>query len=448
MPNFILTSGVYAGQTLQAGQTGIIGRDAAISSMVAGGIQAFASAVDVRVLGQILTVGWNGIDLAGSNNFVSIGATGMVETSGSDPQSKVGVALWYGTGNQLINEGRISGNAAGVLLGASAGGWVQAANSGAISGKTAGLATIGDGVVAVQNAGSITGTHDGVTNLYGGYGYAAILRLTNTGAITGADFAVRCGDLADVVINRGLIEGNISLGDGADRYDGRRGLVTGTIDGGAGADTFTPGAEEETILGGAGSDTLNFFAAAGGVHVALDGSLANTGLANGDSYESIEVLRGSNAGADILRGAGADETLWGNGGNDTLGGADGADALIGGIGIDRHSGGGGNDSFVFNGAAEGGDLILDFAATAGNDDRIVISAAGFGAGLAAGALAAGALQVRSDNLAQDGDDRFIFRTTDKTLWFDADGNGAAASVMLADLQAGAANLGAGDIWLV
>ena len=61
---------------------------------------------------------------------ILFGATGMVETSASAPQSKVGVALWYGTGNQLINEGRISGNAAGVLLGASAGGWVQAANSG------------------------------------------------------------------------------------------------------------------------------------------------------------------------------------------------------------------------------------------------------------------------------------------------------------------------------
>ncbi|MGB4828457.1 MAG: hypothetical protein WBP18_14525 [Paracoccaceae bacterium] len=35
------------------------------------------------------------------------------------------------------------------------------------------------------------------------------------------------------------------------------------------------------------------------------------------------------------------------------------------------------------------------------------------------------------------DDRFIFRTTDRTLWFEADGSGAGAAIMVADLQAGA-----------
>jgi hypothetical protein len=40
-------------------------------------------------------------------------------------------------------------------------------------------------------------------------------------------------------------------------------------------------------------------------------------------------------------------------------------------------------------------------------------------------------------LAQDADDRFIFRTTDQTLWYDADGSGSGAALMIADLQAGA-----------
>jgi len=65
-------------------------------------------------------------------------------------------------------------------------------------------------------------------------------------------------------------------------------------------------------------------------------------------------------------------------------------------------------------------------------------AAGFGGGLSAGgALSASQFQSRADNLAQDADDRFIFRTTDRTLWFDVDGTGAQGAVMVADLQAGA-----------
>jgi hypothetical protein len=63
------------------------------------------------------------------------------------------------------------------------------------------------------------------------------------------------------------------------------------------------------------------------------------------------------------------------------------------------------------------------------------------------ALAATQFRARGDNLAQDADDRFIFRTTDASLWFDADGKGSAAAEMIADLQAGAV-LTAADIWLL
>ncbi len=55
----------------------------------------------------------------------------------------------------------------------------------------------------------------------------------------------------------------------------------------------------------------------------------------------------------------------------------------------------------------------------------------------AGTLAAAAFQSSADNIAQDADDRFIFRTTDQTVWFDVDGNGTGAAVLIADLQAGA-----------
>ena len=38
------------------------------------------------------------------------------------------------------------------------------------------------------------------------------------------------------------------------------------------------------------------------------------------------------------------------------------------------------------------------------------------------------------NAALDAADRFIFRTSDYTLWYDSDGTGAAAASMMADLQ--------------
>ncbi len=41
------------------------------------------------------------------------------------------------------------------------------------------------------------------------------------------------------------------------------------------------------------------------------------------------------------------------------------------------------------------------------------------------------------NQAAEGDDRFIFRTGDTTLWFDSDGRGGAGPVLIADLQDGA-----------
>ena len=93
-------------------------------------------------------------------------------------------------------------------------------------------------------------------------------------------------------------------------------------------------------------------------------------------------------------------------------------------------------------------VIADFSNLSGKNNLIRISAAGFGGGLVAGGpLAASQFRVRADNLAQDGDDRFVFRTTDQTLWFDSNGNGAGGLTLVADLQTGA-TMSAGDIWIM
>ena len=122
--------------------------------------------------------------------------------------------------------------------------------------------------------------------------------------------------------------------------------------------------------------------------------------------------------------------------------------MRGGTGIDILTGGAGNDTFQFTTLNDFGDNIADFSsAAADNDDRFLFSASALGGGLVAGPLAANQFQSRADNVAQDADDRFIFRTTDPTLWFDVDGTGAGVAVMVADLQAGATMTNA-DIFMM
>ncbi len=104
--------------------------------------------------------------------------------------------------------------------------------------------------------------------------------------------------------------------------------------------------------------------------------------------------------------------------------------------------------FQFLGLKDIGDTISDFHAVSGDNDTIEVLASGFGGGLVAGrTLLASQFQNRMDNHAQDANDRFIFRTTDGTLWFDKDGKNGTAAAMVADLQAGAV-LSSADISII
>ena len=158
-------------------------------------------------------------------------------------------------------------------------------------------------------------------------------------------------------------------------------------------------------------------------------------------------LSGGNGG-DRLLGQAGNDLLSGGTGQDRLAGGNGADRLAGGADMDVLTGGSGNDAFQFNSPSAGRDVITDFGRGAGDNDSIRIDASAFGGGLAGGGhwLSKGQLQIRGDNHAQDGNDRFVFRTTDKTLWFDVNGKGGAGPVMVADLQSDAV-LTSGDIWL-
>ncbi|MFN0193069.1 MAG: calcium-binding protein [Aestuariivirga sp.] len=292
-----------------------------------------------------------------------------------------------------------------------------------------------DGIVDGNAGANLLYGHDAVGDIMNGFGGAdTIFGLNGDDQIYGgAGNDIADGGRGDDIVYGGGDNDTLIGGTGDDELYGEDG--NDTLRGGSGADLLDGGA-------GAG-DLADYIGAAAGVTAALDASLAGTGEALGDTFAGVERIRGSNFD-DTLRGDDQANILFGQSGADNLNGRAGIDRLFGGLGIDMLTGGTQADRFEFAALTEIGDSITDFTAV---DDTIVVTGATFGGGLAAGFLAASAFQSRADNLAQDANDRFIFRTTDKTLWFDADGNGGGVAVMVADLQA-AATMTNADILIV
>ena len=217
-----------------------------------------------------------------------------------------------------------------------------------------------------------------------------------------------------------------------------------TITGSSGNDVLNGTSGDDTIFGLAGNDTLNtiggtdFYdggtgndtfdlgiAGAAGVTVSFADGTISGGLSG--TFVNVERVLGT-GGADSLIGAAGNQNLSAKGGNDRLEGGDGNDTLWGGNGA---------DSFVFRefGTANV-DRVSDFASGA---DKIVLDAAVMSALGANGAFAAGdgRFAANSTGTAQDADDRVVFNTSTTQLFYDADGSGAGAAVLIATLQSGA-----------
>lgn len=293
------------------------------------------------------------------------------------------------------------------------------------------------------NFGDIQGAFFGVLR----DSFTEFFRLKNFGTITGETGSFySTGINVDEVINRGTMVGDVVLGNGNDSYDGRGGTVTGIILGQGDNDIFICGLAEETIDGGLGIDTLDFSRVAS-VTLSLANDVVGTRTAEGDVYTGIENVLGGR-GNDKITGDTAANRLDGAAGDDRLDGGNGADRIIGGLGPDTLTGAAGQDHFIFNLLAEAGDVITDFAAANGSGDILELNAASFSGGLVPGALDPTRFVVRADHVAQTATQRFLFDTTDKSLWFDANGNLSGGLTLVCDLQQGAANMAASDILLI
>ena len=213
---------------------------------------------------------------------------------------------------------------------------------------------------------------------------------------------------------------------GHDALYGRAG--NDALRGGKGNDLLAGGSGADKLYGSSGTDTASYYYD-GAVDVSLDASIAATGAATGDKFSSIENLQGSLSGADTLVGNGSNNVLTGLGGNDSLIGRAGHDSFYGGRGRDRLEGGSGSDKYIYADRDEGGDIIVAFAAA----DSIRFKSSSFG-NLEKGVIDADWFRVRTDNVAKDRDDRFIFESDTHTLWFDGNGNAPGGLTKIVTLQ--------------
>lgn len=329
----------------------------------------------------------------------------------------------YGGGDGIVED------ADGVILD---GAGSTLTNAGLINayGSAVSAIVLDNSTMSITNSGTMYGRVSGIWHKFGN----GVLNFTNTGTVESPNASYLGGASSDNVTNRGLMIGRVDLGDGVDLYDGRSGRVTGVIFGGGGDDRFVGGNYADNIDGGDGFDTLDFSALTSAVTINFNTASSNAGTAAlGDSYTSIErILTGS--GADRLTGNGLGNVFVSAAGADVISAGSGNDALTGGTGKDTLSGGTGEDQFIFLTNSGVGDIITDFT---NGQDKIVLEGSAFGYGTATGALASVDFLASTTRAARDSSDHFIFRTTDKTLWYDVDGSGWRSAVMIADLQSDA-----------
>jgi RTX calcium-binding nonapeptide repeat (4 copies) len=160
------------------------------------------------------------------------------------------------------------------------------------------------------------------------------------------------------------------------------------------------------------------------------------------AVELVDHTQRGTAGADVLVGTNAMDRLIGGDGNDKISGGKGDDLIIGGKGKDIMYGGIGADTFHYDALSEAGDGIRDFNV----NDFMSFAGVAFGH-LSAGVLAENNFWSSTTGLAHDATDRFIYNTKTSTLWFDADGTGAAAPTAIVYLS-NHFNLMAADILII
>lgn len=116
-----------------------------------------------------------------------------------------------------------------------------------------------------------------------------------------------------------------------------------TITGGLGNDILEGGGGSDILDGGAGQDMVSYETSTNRVVINMLTDSITSGHATGDTFISIEDIRGTRF-ADTLTGDRGDNVFYGDGGFDILSGFNGDDTIFGGAGNDFITGGAGADT--------------------------------------------------------------------------------------------------------
>jgi len=205
--------------------------------------------------------------------------------------------------------------------------------------------------------------------------------------------------------------------------------LANTIYGNNGVNNLRGGGGAGDVLVGFGGNDVYYITAgseavveaAGGGSDVVYTSVSHT-LAAGQEIEVLSAVSNSATTAMDLTGNAIGNAIYANNGVNILNGGAGNDVLFGY---------GGADSFAFTTALGAGnvDTIADFAS---GSDRILLDDAVFAAIGSPGALNANAFFAGT--AAHDSDDRIIYDSATGNLFYDADGNGAGAAVLFANLS--------------
>ena len=213
---------------------------------------------------------------------------------------------------------------------------------------------------------------------------------------------------------------------GSDDIEATGNSLDNVLTGNAGDNRLRGGAGADMMIGGAGDDIYY-------VDNAGDRVVEQAGEGHDLVVSSVSFnLRGTGAEDIKLLGSAALNAEGDAGANRVTGNA-GHNVLRGDAGNDVLTGGAGYDNFVFDTALgkDNVDRITDFSVA---DDTILLNAAIFGAAGPAGYLAQGAFQTGS--VATEADDRILYDAASGNIFYDADGSGAGAAVLFAQVTPG------------
>ncbi|MGP6088674.1 calcium-binding protein [Antarctobacter jejuensis] len=386
MASFVLTGFSSAARTLVGNETGFLtNHDAELVVTGADALVSSGAFVNYLTVNGTLAANSPGnhraVEAVGGGIEMIVGPSGFVSSSNGDTILATITSRAY-----VQNTGTImSGEDAVQLADSDGNADIDVINSGIIQAfSDAVVVDGGTGFTRIVNSGDIV-----ALNGYGIYanwqsGSTGNSFLHNTGTITGGagSYTASSGTGANNIYNAGVMNGNIYLDDGNDRYEGGGGSVVGRVYGDQDNDTLSGGALYDELDGGSGDDLL---VGRGGDDYLFGGADEDM-LLGGEGNDEMD----GGSGNDTMNGNAGDDTIIGGSGNDILVGQDGSDLLEGGSNNDTMDGGNGDD--ILEG--ESGNDIL--RGRAGEDDL----AGGLGFDLLTG--------------GQDADN-FVFRSTAETV---------------------------------